>query len=128
MSADPKVAAEQYLEKHKLCQLLETLTAQLLVNKPDNPRDFIVKYLEGVKLSGTHSLLTDVDLKTMFGMLDITKRGQITCDQANNVMRTILGPAAEEHLVQSHETPYLSEDKFVEVVTQAMKATVPYRQ
>jgi hypothetical protein len=59
------------------------LTAQLLFHKPDNPKRFVVKYLEEAKVSGTRPLLTQEDLNTMFGMFDITKRGVMTAEQVS---------------------------------------------
>lgn len=58
----------------------------MLFHKPDNPRKFIVKYLEEVKVSGTQPLLTEADLRTMFGMFDITKRGVMTPEQVSQVL------------------------------------------
>ena len=66
------------------CARVEVLTAQLLFHKPDNPKRFVVKYLEEVKVTGTRPLLTEEDLKTMFGMFDITKRGVMTEEQVRH--------------------------------------------
>jgi hypothetical protein len=53
---DPRVEAQAYLEQHTLTQLLEALTAQLLFNKPDNPRQFIIRYLASVQLRGPRAM------------------------------------------------------------------------
>jgi hypothetical protein len=44
---------------------VQALTAQLLFHKPENPKQFICRYLEQVKVAGTPPLLTKEDLETM---------------------------------------------------------------
>jgi hypothetical protein len=62
------VAVEPVPESALACLPAETLTAQLLFNKPENPRQFLIKYLENVKVSKAQPLLTANDLSTMFAM------------------------------------------------------------
>jgi hypothetical protein len=44
------------------------LISEVLYNRPANPKQFIVDYLEKIKVAGTKPLLTQDDLKIMFGM------------------------------------------------------------
>jgi hypothetical protein len=104
------------------------LTAELLFHKPENPRAFIVRYLEQAKVAGTRPLLTEDDLPAMFGMLDITRRGVVTQEQVNNVQRTILGPShdlgAQGLLCPK---PMLSLEEFMEHIRlKTLKACIPY--
>ena len=101
------------------------LTAQLLFHKPENPREFIVEYLENVKQSGTQPLISKDDLATMFGMFDVVKRGTITAEQANNALRSILGNSAQ---LEMEPNAHLSQQQFVDVMHKALSESVPYRQ
>ena len=88
---DPRKKTEDYLQKHGLKDTVEVLAlgsqdqtqqmlaklvvtflqgliSELLYNKPANPKQFIVDYLEKIKVAGTKPLLTQDDLKIMFGM------------------------------------------------------------
>ncbi|KAJ9514443.1 hypothetical protein QJQ45_016182 [Haematococcus lacustris] len=76
------------------CVSAETLTAQLLFHKPDNPRSFLIKYLEKVKVEGAQPLIDETDLRTTFAMLDVLKRGSVTEDQALSTLRSMLGAGA----------------------------------
>lgn len=51
----------------------------------------------------------------------------VCATQANNVMRTMLGPAAEGYLISPESHPFLDEATFVDLVLKALKGTVPYR-
>lgn len=103
------------------------LTSQLLFHKPDRPREFIAKYLEQVKVTGTPSLLTKEDLDTMFGMFDVTKRGVISAEQANAALRSVLGPAADLSRVKVSANQQLRRDEFVDAMLEALKLAVPYK-
>ncbi|GAX75175.1 hypothetical protein CEUSTIGMA_g2619.t1 [Chlamydomonas eustigma] len=125
---DPRVAAEEYLEQHKIPQLLESLAAQLMFSKPEDPKAFMVKALEKAKESGTQSLLTSDDLHTMFSMFDITKRGVITAEQANNALSSILGPSADLTASGVEPNAFLTKDQFVHAMMEALKRNVPYKK
>mmetsp|Transcript_23808 Transcript_23808/g.52192 ORF Transcript_23808/g.52192 Transcript_23808/m.52192 type:complete len:129 (-) Transcript_23808:638-1024(-) len=128
MAVDPRKAAEDYLEQHKVPQLLEALTAQLLFNKPDDPKSFIVKYMENAKLAGTPPLLNQEDLQTMFAMFDVTNRGVVTSEQANNALRSILGPAADLQDVGVAPKAILTRDQFVKAMMEALHMAIPYKR
>jgi hypothetical protein len=66
-----------------------------LYNKPDDPSKFIASYLEKVKVDGLPPLLTTEDIDTMFAMMDVTNKGCITGQQANNVAQSVLGLSAD---------------------------------
>ncbi len=108
--------------------IFQAITAELLFYKPENPREYIVKYLENAKISGTSTLITDQDLETMFGMFDITKRGVVTAEQANRALQVILGPSADLAEVGIASTAKLAKADFVEAMAQALKRASPYKQ
>ena len=66
------------------------LISQLLYHKPSDPRRFLVKHLEALKISGKRpQLLTRSDLAAMFSMFDITGKGLVTVAQAESALATI---------------------------------------
>merc|ERR1711904_316047 len=66
----------------------QRLSAAELFHRPDDPRAFLLKQLEALK-SGEDMLFTEEDLKTMFGMFDIVRKGTITADQHKQAMTTL---------------------------------------
>lgn len=62
------------------------------------------------------------DLRTMFGMFDITKRGLMTEDQVNNAQRSILGPSADLEALGLLATAPMVEAQFVAHMMRACKA------
>ncbi|GLC33254.1 EF-hand calcium-binding domain-containing protein 10 [Pleodorina starrii] len=125
---DPRAKVEAYLENNKIPQLFEAITAELLFYKPDAPREYIVKYLENAKVTGTSALITEQDLEIMFGMFDITKRGVVTAEQANRALQVILGPSADLAEVGIASSAKLSKGEFVDAMSQALKRASPYKQ
>ncbi len=65
--------------------------AQLLYHKPTDPRAFLVQQLELLKVARQPGLLNRRDLSAMFHMFDLTGRGHVTAEQADNALATILG-------------------------------------
>jgi hypothetical protein len=101
--------------------------AQLLFHKPNDPKEFIVEYLEKAKRREAMPLLNRVDLEAMFGMFDVTKRGNVTTEQANNAVKTMLGPAADLSnsgiYVSSHRL--LNKEEFVKTVYSVIEKATP---
>lgn len=108
---------------------MQVLTAQLLFEKPEDPREFLVEMLETMKAQGAKPLLTDSDLETMFGMFDVTRRGVLTRQQAYRALKTILG--AQHHIVQERaadsedSTSLLTKEQFVSSLSSALKNAMP---
>lgn len=127
MEQDPRKGAEDYLERHKLPQLMEALTATLLFHQPGDPRDHMCKYLENVRKIGTPPLLTESDLATMFHMFDVTNRGTVTAEQANNALRSILGPSGDLKDVGVDPDSNLTKDMFVKSMGDAIKRALAYK-
>lgn len=123
---DPRFQSQQYMEENKIQELFEALTAHILFYKPENPRTEACKYLERVKVAGTPVLLNDTDLSTMFSMFDITNRGVITSEQADNALKSLLGPEATLQTVGIEKGRYLKVDEFVSCMTKALEQAAPY--
>jgi hypothetical protein len=64
----------------------------------------------------------------MFGMFDITKRGVISAEQANNALSSILGPSADLAASGEEVNALLTKDQFVNAMMEALKRNVPYKK
>lgn len=67
------------------------MTAALLLHKPDEPCKFLAEYLSGLQTLGAQPALTREDLRTMFGMFDVTEKGVVSVAQADQVMHSCQG-------------------------------------
>lgn len=88
--------ANEYLKQHKIPQLFEELTAELVFHRPSDPRSFMRDYilkLQNAKANPDKgdppSLLDESNIRCVFSMLDITKRGFITTAQYHEAMRSV---------------------------------------
>ena len=70
---DPRAAALEYLEKHKLLQIFELLGAKIAMTKPSDPQDFVSQELSKISAllqrGQPVTLFTEKDIQTMFGFL-----------------------------------------------------------
>merc|ERR1712224_1120855 len=82
------MGTRQYLADKRVPQLLQRLSAAVLFGRPDDPRAFLIKQLESMK-SGKDILFEEEDLKTMFGMFDVVRKGTITVAQYKQAMVTL---------------------------------------
>lgn len=125
---DPKQRTENYMAKHKIQGLFEAIVAQLLIVKPDDPRKFIVEYLEKTKGEGVPPVVDEQDLETMFNLFDITKRGTVSAQQANAALKTILGEGADLASVGVNPNKNLGKIEFTTCMLKAIKLAVPDAQ
>uniref|UniRef100_A0A061R101 EF-hand domain-containing protein n=1 Tax=Tetraselmis sp. GSL018 TaxID=582737 RepID=A0A061R101_9CHLO len=124
---DPAKGAEKYMKENDIEVLFQDLVGFLLFNKPDQPREALVEHLEQLKDAGQGKpLLTLEDLEAMFGMFDITHREVVSVQQANEAIKTILGPTADLR-VSSHldSRKTLNKDEFVRVMRKALEYVAP---
>jgi hypothetical protein len=147
---DPKKRAEGYLERHNLhavvqvpsshqgagesalrhkpeasqsliAAALQGCIAQLLYHKPTDPRAFLVQQLELLKVSRQPSLLNRRDLSAMFHMFDVTGRGYVTAEQADNALATILGGGGGEATADAGAPAVAGEESGTDGVAQLAK-------
>jgi hypothetical protein len=107
----------------------EAITQQLLFHKPNDPTKFLLQLLDTYKgENGTaRPLMTDQDFRTMFATMDITKRGGISCAQANTALTTVMGPGASFAAAGLPELPpFITDQTFVDLMQKATKVSVPY--
>merc|ERR1711988_1957365 len=80
--------SKEYLAKKRVPELLQRLSAAILFRRPDDLRAFLLEQLEKLK-SGEDMLFTSEDLRTMFDMFDIVRKGSISVDQYKQAMSTL---------------------------------------
>jgi len=91
--------AHLYLEKHRIPNLLDTLLAQAILDRPEDLRAHLVKLLADMKASRGHAStgpFTKEDIETMFDMWDELKTGVIPATKLIEQLKALqLGPRAE---------------------------------
>lgn len=90
---DPQVQASEYLKQHKLLELFELLGQALVREQPDDPREYLVSYLENTLMDAPDktsplNFFTDTDVNTLFSMYDVAKTG-ITQQQCREALSAI---------------------------------------
>merc|ERR1712179_385543 len=93
----PKLRSEEateYLEKHRVLDLFNNLTSQLIYARPENPKTYLIDTLEKLVKSRSSKLnypclFDESNVQSVFGMLDPTGRGHITAQQFREAMITL---------------------------------------
>ncbi len=80
--------AAEYLKENKIMELFENMTSVLVYERPENPKQFMKDYIEQLQKAKLDpdevdppSLFDESNLKSVFGMLDITRKGHISHDK-----------------------------------------------
>ncbi|KAK3736393.1 hypothetical protein QZH41_017914 [Actinostola sp. cb2023] len=86
--------AKQYLKRHKIMELLDNLTAHLIYERPDNHKEYMCNYLEKLKTArtvqrGYPCMYDDTNIRSLFGMLDVTGKGFIAYEQYKEGLDTL---------------------------------------
>ncbi|EGF78746.1 hypothetical protein BATDEDRAFT_90541 [Batrachochytrium dendrobatidis JAM81] len=85
--------ARQYLEKHRILEIVQQLTTSLLIEKPVNPQEFMIRKLEAMRVARArnqnHVLFTRANIVALYKIFDITGRGYISIEQYREAMMTI---------------------------------------
>ncbi len=81
-------AAAEYLKENKIMELFENMTSVLVYERPDNLKQFMKDYIEQLQKAKQDpdqvdppSLFDESNLESVFGMLDITRKGHISHDK-----------------------------------------------
>ena len=104
---------------------MQVMTSQLMLDKPANPKKYLIDLLATIQSQGVKPLLETGDIETMFSMFDIMQKGVLTKQQAFRAIKTVLGPqhalvrasAADSEDVVS----LLTKDQFVTYVSDALQ-------
>ncbi|KAK6175319.1 hypothetical protein SNE40_013807 [Patella caerulea] len=86
--------ATDYLEKHRIMELFNNMTSNLIYHRPDDPKQFMIEILEKLQKSKNSkgncpSLFDDSNIRSVFGILDPTNKGFITLQQYKEAMTTL---------------------------------------
>jgi len=89
---DPQVQAQAYMKTHKLMELFEMLGQRLVREQPQDPKAFLVSYLEEISRTSDKTspmnFFSDQDIATLFSMYDQQKTGitRAQCREALNAV------------------------------------------
>ncbi|KAJ8249634.1 hypothetical protein COCON_G00228500 [Conger conger] len=94
MATPREQEAANYLEKHKIPELMNNLTSMLFFHRPENPREFLITQLALLKASRLRPLdcpclIDESNLDAVFGILDPVKQGYITLAQYKQALATL---------------------------------------
>jgi hypothetical protein len=108
--------ARSYLEKHRILELLDNLTAQLVFHRPSEPKEFLIEQLtrlkEARKLKRDYPcLFDDSNLEAMFRMMDPEGRGYISSAQYNEALRSL--GVSSPSIQRTADTDKVTMDVFV---------------
>ncbi|KAL8575485.1 hypothetical protein ACOMHN_013036 [Nucella lapillus] len=86
--------ADEYLRRHKVLELFNNLTSQLIYERPDQPKPFITEVLQRLQKAKSTQfdlpcLFDESNITSIFGMLDPTGRGYISHKQYNEALVTL---------------------------------------
>ncbi|XP_057313998.1 EF-hand calcium-binding domain-containing protein 10-like [Hydractinia symbiolongicarpus] len=123
--------AQFYLKKHKILELLENITSALVYERPDNPKTFIIDYIEKLKESRNTSvnyptLFDESNVKSIFGMMDTANKGFINHSQYKSGMEN-LGVSTYDRKPPGTENDCIDVDTFVHEANEGIvKATATF--
>lgn len=119
-----------YLKEHKVMELFENLTAALIYSRPDDPKAFMRSYiqqLQKAKCSAEDeeppSFINESNICSVFGMLDITRKGHITHQQYLQAMQS-LGVSQFNRSPAGAELNRITQATFVRESKAAVKAAM----
>uniref|UniRef100_A0A5F5PJ90 EF-hand calcium binding domain 10 n=1 Tax=Equus caballus TaxID=9796 RepID=A0A5F5PJ90_HORSE len=93
--------ARNYLEKHRIMELLKYLTSVLLFIRPEKPREYLIAILEKLRIAKATGVafpffMDHSNITAMFDMMDSSKKGTISFVQYKEALKTLgLCPADE---------------------------------
>mmetsp|Transcript_12278 Transcript_12278/g.17075 ORF Transcript_12278/g.17075 Transcript_12278/m.17075 type:complete len:203 (-) Transcript_12278:129-737(-) len=116
--------AAEYFEKNRIMPLLQRLTALLLHNKPENPKEFLINELKKMKESKTKmdevssSLLDDSDLSVVFKTADVNGKGKINSSQCRQALLSVGVPTGEINLDKDKD---YTVQEFTQIANEGLK-------
>lgn len=108
-------------------ELFQNITAALVYERPKDPKEFLKSYIEQLQKAKSHPheedppiCFDESNLKSVFGMLDISKKGYISCEQYLQAMGS-LGVTNFNHSPPGSELNKIRQETFVRESTAALK-------
>lgn len=119
--------ALRYLREHKIPQLFEQLTAALVYARPDDPKAFMREHVRELQRARQNPeedppcFLDESNLRSVFGMLDVSGRGHVSLQQYRAAMES-MGVGQFNASPAGAELDKIGRDTFVREAKAAVKA------
>jgi len=83
---DRELQAKNYLEKHRIMELLNYLTSALLFFRPEKPREYLISILERLRIAKITGVafpffMDHSNIVSMFEMMDTSEKGAVSFAQ-----------------------------------------------
>ncbi|XP_016060247.1 PREDICTED: EF-hand calcium-binding domain-containing protein 10-like [Miniopterus natalensis] len=98
-----ELQARKYLEKHRIMELLNYLTSNLLFFQPHKPREYLISLLERLRIAKITGVafpffMDHTNIAAMFEMMDSSNKGTISFVQYKQALDTLGLCTADEVL------------------------------
>ncbi|XP_071398107.1 EF-hand calcium-binding domain-containing protein 10 [Centroberyx affinis] len=133
MATPREKEAADYLQKHKIIEVMEDLTSMLFFYRPENPREFLIEQLEQLKACQQRSvegpsLFSDSNLDAVFGILDPANQQYITYAQYKEALTT-LGIRDINECPEGADEDRISQEAFKREAREGLRrSSATYRQ
>uniref|UniRef100_A0A8C7BFG0 EF-hand calcium binding domain 10 n=2 Tax=Neovison vison TaxID=452646 RepID=A0A8C7BFG0_NEOVI len=99
-----ELEARNYLEKHRIMELVNYLTSTLLFFRPEKPREYLISILERLRIAKVTGVafpffMDHSNIVSMFEMMDTSHKGTISFVQYREGLKT-LGLLDEDEVLQ----------------------------
>ncbi|XP_070280723.1 EF-hand calcium-binding domain-containing protein 10 isoform X1 [Myotis yumanensis] len=89
-----EIQARKYLEKHRIMELLNYLTSNLLFFQPTKPREYLISLLERLRIAKATGVsfpffMDHSNIVAMFEMMDSAGRGSISFMQYKGALENL---------------------------------------
>ncbi|OBS66309.1 hypothetical protein A6R68_05149 [Neotoma lepida] len=110
-----ELQAKEYLEKHRIMDLLSQLTSFLLFVRPKKPREYLISLLERLRITKVTGVefpffMDNSNIVSMFEMMDSSGRGCISFVQYKEALKNLGLCTADE--VLNDDGHIITLDKF----------------
>ncbi|CAO2586108.1 EF-hand calcium-binding domain-containing protein 10 [Lemmus lemmus] len=102
-AGDRELQAKEYLEKHRIMELLSQLTSFLLFERPKKPREYLISLLDRLRIAKAKGIafplfMENSNIVSMFEMMDSSSRGCISFVQYKEALKNLGLCTADEVL------------------------------
>ena len=94
--ASHEEGASKYLKDHKIIDLFQNLTAALVYERPEDPKEFMKNHIEQLLKAKSEPdeaeppcFMDESNLKSIYSMLDVTKKGYISKEKYLQAMSNL---------------------------------------
>ncbi|XP_012311729.2 EF-hand calcium-binding domain-containing protein 10 isoform X1 [Aotus nancymaae] len=119
-----ELQAAEYLEKHRIKELVSYLTSALLFFRPEKPREYLISLLERLRIAKVTGVafpffMDNSNVVSMFEMMDSSNRGTISFVQYKEALKT-LGLCTEDEDLED-DGHRITLDQFKDEVNKRIK-------